>query len=120
MFLGMFSTGHVHVTYAGKVSTLIDNLLRSSFKIRLNENIVELTMKEAKAVTTVLSHLPDSIQGYWLNISQIHAIVKHGGFPHLPRKVIKDALRSTRSDVSIQHDRFRNKRYLSFVASTPL
>jgi hypothetical protein len=46
------------------------------------------------AVNTLIVHLPDRLQVYWLDIDLLHEAVKCGGFPGIKKKDIIYPLQS--------------------------
>jgi hypothetical protein len=69
------------------------------------------------AVQHLLRHLPNNLHGLWLEVNQLHDILKRGGFPLLPKSVVVKCMRGNREDIP-QRDRFGHTRYYQYGQHT--
>jgi hypothetical protein len=63
------------------------------------------------AVWDLLLHLPENVKGLWLNVLELHGILKHGGCSLLPKSVIVNCLKGNKrgSKTYYQHGNTTNK-----------
>jgi hypothetical protein len=70
------------------------------------------------AIRHLLQHLPDNFHGLWLDVNQLHNILKHGGFPLLPKSVVVKSLRGNRDTAFPQRNIINNRTYYQYGDTT--
>jgi hypothetical protein len=77
-------------------------------------------MMGSHAIGQLLRHLPDNLHGLWLEVIQLHNILKGGGFPLLPKSVVAKCLNANREYI-LQRNIFCSKTYYQYggTANTP-
>jgi hypothetical protein len=58
-------------------------------------------MMDSHAIGKLLRHLPDNLHGLWLEVNQLHNILKLGGFPLLPKSVVAKCLKANRESIQV-------------------
>jgi hypothetical protein len=69
------------------------------------------------AVQDLLLLLPENLKGLWLNVSELHGILKQGGFSLLPKSVVVNCLKGNRQD-SPQRNKHGSKPYYQYGDTT--
>jgi hypothetical protein len=82
-----------------------------SFPFPSYNNTHHQTMADGctSAVQHLLRHLPNNLHGLWLEVNQLHDILKRGGFPLLPNSVTDLVTHDITNTASIlQEQTFQN------------